>query len=1094
MATAVTNPFSPAPISIPNGSGGTSNTDMSIIPYMRQNEIFFVAHNLSPHQNTHFFFEDVLVDRFVQVPSVIALDGLNKNTANQWTQGDAVYCNATHAFAEVITPSGATNLYVNENFISINVMPVGANTLGSTDYAVGDIVTQYLITTHAVGGLTFSGEVVFYSSADKVLVVTPLFGSLVANNSLDITANAYTSNANHVFYNQDASKNKICYAANVVTGNKFQNSTTISNITKKYNSRTASSNGYTHISGVANTTGNGYYTNATSNTIVLSSNASPSINGQYMYLTSGSGYGQVSQILSIASDNVTVRLANVLSPLPLSTTFYSAGPMQIDAYGIGAGIFQLPEADNMKFLTGQTVLTLTDKSVINDPTSTMRAQATYYSGLDIPTSSGGVPVITPKHVSTGSDPDILPQAVTDGRLYSGQTSLLDTSSAGVAPGQFDTTTLGSGQPQLHPLAQTFFSPPPKSTKTNYGITVTSVELWFSNKPVSPAPLLPVVVKLAEVENGIPTKKILATCIVQCSEIATINIAAGQIPDTSNISGYQANNTTSTKFTFADPVYLKPSTEYALIVYAESPYYDILTSEIGAADVASGSALRKVSKPPSVGNFFTSQNSSQWTPIQNIQMMFVLNKAAFSTSPVTWNFNVDAHDLAFTPYNDVLLTSSATTYPSTQLEYKIQPIIFDQGLSSFYSDPTLTRIYPGNEFKFGSDLSISTNNGKSRWLLGGNTNSMVLQVDMQTLDADVNPIFNSEHLGMVAGTFVINNGGIASPNYTIINPGVHFWYSNVSVYFVSNTNPILSGGIPTNSNVDPTIQLSDGISAAANVILNQIDGNLGYLYQLNIYNQGSGYVGTPTIVINEPSFTLPIVTANVISGNYVVNISSSAVNTASNTGALVIPYNGNCTFSYFSSNANTYSITNRVKDGSKTTFNIASQAYMSNTLAGYVTFVPANANVAAVGEDQRSGGNALCRYQTKQIALADGFDSGDLRVWVDGIIPIGTSVQVYYKVMSGTDTDSFSNKKWKIMTPIVNYYSPDQSTPVEIQYADGPLIGGVTPIGSVSYIEDGIQYPLGGKFKYFAIKLVLLAADPSVSPTVTGLRALAVPQG
>lgn len=1089
MATAVTNPFSPSPISIPNGAGGTSNTDMSVIPYMRENEIFFVAHNLSPFQNTHFFFEDVLVDRFVQVPSVIALDGLNKNTANLWTQGDAVYCNATHAFAEVITPSGGPNLYVNENFISINVMPVGSNTLSSTDYAVGDIVSQYLINTYVVGGMTFSGEVVFYSSADKVLVVTPLFGSLVANNTLDLTANA-----NYVIYNQDVSKNKICYAANVVTGNKFPNSTTISNITKKYNSRTASSNAYTHISGVANTTGNGYYTNATSNTILLSSNASPSINGQYMYLTSGSGYGQVSQILSIASDNVTVRLANVLSPLPLSTTFYSAGPMTIDAYGIGAGIFQLPEADNMKFLTGSTVLTLTDKPVINDPTSTMRAQATFYSGLSIPTSSGGTPVVTPKHVSKGSDPDVMPMAVTDGRLYSGQTTLVDTSSAGVAPGQFDTTTLGSGQPDLHPLAQTFFTPPPKSTKTNYGITVTSVELWFSNKPVSPAPQLPVVVKLAEVENGIPTKKILATSIIQCSEIATINIAAGQIPDTSNISGYQANNTTSTKFKFPDPVYLNPSTEYALIVYAESPYYDILTSEVGAADIASGSAQRKVSKPPSIGNFFTSQNSSQWTPIQNIQMMFVLNKAAFSTNPVTWNFNINALNIPYTPYHDLTLTSSATTYPSTQLEYKIQPIIFDQGSSSFISDPTLTQIYPASTLNFGSDLSVSTINGKSRWLLGGNTNAMVLQVDMQTLDADVNPIFNSEHLGMIAGTNIINNGGLTYTNYSIVNPGVHFCYSNVSVYFVANTNPTLSSGIPTNSNVDPNIQVSGGIPAAANVILNQIDGNLGYLYQINIYNQGSGYVGTPTIVVNEPSFTLPIVTANVISGNYVVNISSTVVNTAANTGALVLPYNGNCTFSYFSSNANTYSITNRVKNGSKTTFNIASQAYMTDTVGGYVTFVPANANIAASGEDQASGGNALCRYQTKQISLADGFDSGDLRVWVDGIIPIGTSVQVYYKVMSRTDTDSFSNKKWKLMTPVVNYNSPDQSTPVEIAYVSGPLIGGVNPSGSVSYIENGIQYPLGGTFKYFAIKLVLLAADPSVSPTVTGLRALAVPAG
>jgi hypothetical protein len=47
---------------------------------------------------------------------------------------------------------------------------------------------------------------------------------------------------------------------------------------------------------------------------------------------------------------------------------------------------------------------------------------------------------------------------------------------------------------------------------------------------------------------------------------------------------------------------------------------------------------------------------------------------------------------------------------------------------------------------------------------------------------------------------------------------------------------------------------------------------------------------------------------------------------------------------------------------------------------------------------------------------------------------------------------------------------------------------------LKYTENGRQYPIGGKFKYFAVKVCLTAADTTVAPYVQNLRIIATPGG
>jgi hypothetical protein len=146
----------------------------------------------------------------------------------------------------------------------------------------------------------------------------------------------------------------------------------------------------------------------------------------------------------------------------------------------------------------------------------------------------------------------------------------------------------------------------------------------------------------------------------------------------------------------------------------------------------------------------------------------------------------------------------------------------------------------------------------------------------------------------------------------------------------------------------------------------------------------------------------------------------------------------------------------------------------------------NAKAVINGETDASGGNILAKYQTKVVTLEDGFESGDLVVKMDAIKPSGTEVAVYFKVLSALDSDPFDLKKWKRMTPIATNTSKDQFTSVPLEFRFN------LSKGQIEYFEGNKAYPLGGKFKYFAIKIRLTAQDPTVVPMVDNLKVIAVP--
>jgi hypothetical protein len=181
--------------------------------------------------------------------------------------------------------------------------------------------------------------------------------------------------------------------------------------------------------------------------------------------------------------------------------------------------------------------------------------------------------------------------------------------------------------------------------------------------------------------------------------------------------------------------------------------------------------------------------------------------------------------------------------------------------------------------------------------------------------------------------------------------------------------------------------------------------------------------------------------------------------------------------------------------------VVQSVYVQSGGSGYlatptISVVDGSANgsgavVQTVSEFSPKGGNADARYITKKVVLAPGNDSGDLRVFLTAYRPSNTNIQVFYKLLSASDTQPFDSGSWQLMTPVNNgsYFSQKLGDTQEIEYAPG--INNIAN-NKVSYTStNGTTYT---SFIQFAIKIVLTSADKTSVPYLTDMRALALPQG
>ena len=182
-----------------------------------------------------------------------------------------------------------------------------------------------------------------------------------------------------------------------------------------------------------------------------------------------------------------------------------------------------------------------------------------------------------------------------------------------------------------------------------------------------------------------------------------------------------------------------------------------------------------------------------------------------------------------------------------------------------------------------------------------------------------------------------------------------------------------------------------------------------------------------------------------------------------------------------------------------TSNVVSSVYVTHPGSGYITsptitISGANttqATAVVYGETSPKGGNSFAKYFTKKVVLTPANDSGDLRVFYTAYKPLGTRVDVYYKILNRNDTQEFDDGNWQLMTQLSNgnVYSQAKTDLIEYEYAPGTLNKADNFISYTSTNEQTYN-----SFSQFAIKLVMSSSDSTIVPILTDLRALALPPG
>lgn len=922
-----------------------------ISPFIRENDINFAAKNMKPDAVANFFFDEIPVNLFCQRGSVINVTSNAVLSNVKINQG--VYGSTSKAYGEVLGTSytGTQNLvYVNDNFITVKITKgSGAVDLTDAEFLVDQLVYQtatgsplqnFSYTRNPQPEFSFLAKIKKWDRTNTsigYLVLEPILGSLQTTLS---------GGAAYKLWNLSNYTSNIREVTNTMANNRFQASESLAYANGTSLGTVSAANAYyaysSSVSG-ANT--------VNSRSIVISTN-NPSrdglstVNGNSITIVSGTNMGFKANVVTVVANTANGWMEAIVdADLPANCTsnsVYSLGNHVVDDVGGIYGIFHIPSESKLKWMTGERVFTITDTATYNDNNYKMRAIGKY-SAIGRTNSVENARNFVLRE-QTPSTQQAAPKVINETQKLNDR--------------KF--------------MAQTFFTPKGNSivngeVKAGYGVFLTSIDLFFKAKPTDSQELLPFTVAISKVENGLPANDIIAEKTLEAPYILTSNT-----PSLSNTS-------TITKFTFTDPVYLLPGTEYAIKLITESPDYQVWTASLGGEYTDESGNVRRISEQPYVGNFFKSQNASNWNPILNQDLMFRVNRASFQTSPSVMHFNIVPNkELQTNTIMDMIkISATEQQFAPTSITYEVNSYLTD-GTSAGYLKINNNEIY-----NFGKDTNISSASSKRRrFIPSANVEGVNVRVTMATTDDSVAPILNKERFGVFALQNVINNAGIANNLISITNGGSHSNASNIVV---------------TISAPDTT----SGVRATANVLPSMLSG--GSVTAVNIINPGSGYLTTPTITIVEAAAT-------------------------------------------------------------------------------------SNATAVINGETDASGGNILGKYQTKIVTLEDGFDSGDLVVRMNAYKPQGTDIAVYFKVLSSLDSDPFLSKKWQKMTVVTDKVSPDQTTavPLEFRYSLNS--------GTISYFDGARTLPLGGTFKYFAVKIRMTAEDPTVTPAVESLRVIAVPGG
>ena len=266
-------------------------------------------------------------------------------------------------------------------------------------------------------------------------------------------------------------------------------------------------------------------------------------------------------------------------------------PVMTDEKGkIRNAVFQIPSEgpQGTRFRTGMKVLAMKDDFVDFDAMTT-QAVATFTAKGTLDTRQ--------KDIMSTFESYRVTETLAEDRTVLGETRTVSRSQE---TGRSKTSR--SITEWYDPVAESFLI-----GGSDGGAFIHSIDLYFYSKDDESTPVR---LEIRPMENGYPTPNPIPTAEIML------------YPEDVAVS---TDGSVSTRFTFADPIYLMDGTEYCFVVISDSLLYNLWISELGEIDLLTGDY---VSEQPYLGSMFTSQNNTTWTPEQLMDVKFRMNRCQF----------------------------------------------------------------------------------------------------------------------------------------------------------------------------------------------------------------------------------------------------------------------------------------------------------------------------------------------------------------------------------------------------------------------------------------------------------------------------------
>lgn len=545
----------------------------------------------------------------------------------------------------------------------------------------------------------------------------------------------------------------------------------------------------------------------------------------------------------------------------------------------------------------------------------------------------------------------------------------------------------------------------------------------------------VTVMLREVENGYPSRRIIPFSKVHLD------------PADVNASTTAAQATT---VTFDAPIALKTNQEYAFVVRPDGndPDYLIWVAKTGETDVNNNVAI---TQDVNDGVLFSSTNDRTWTPYQNENIKYLLRRASFSATSGTITLtNRDSEYLS--------INSLSGSFNNSEYVFVNATAVSAQTVS----------VAAGNNTVIGTNTNFQT-----YFTVGDH-----IVVKANTTTFDVLEIASIANDSVMTTTDISKYTNTAADFFSSVVGKVDLFESNDPAFIHLDDSSAKTGSVFAANDV--IVGADSGASATIETVDNK---NISFIAP-NIYRTNTTQTKT---TLSATRLFRDDTSANYTRGNIefnnftFLNGKSTVIKSRSNE---ISDADGDRSFALQVTLENTSGQTPRY-----------SSPFVDVALASCKAYAYKINNDNS--DEDGAGGAATSKYISKVVTLADGLDAEDLKVFLTAYRPPGTTIEVYGKFLSGSDSDDINSKPWSLLVgKDTNPFSQNadrfdfKEHEFNITPDTAPVTGGayLNSSGTIEYFNGGSKY---NNYKYFAIKIVMLSTDHHRVPRVADIRAIAL---